>query len=126
MTSYGDIFYLYMRHERDLAGLRAMNTRDDDFSIIDYPEFQFSEFKRYKKQMVKWRLRIKNSRVIKKLGCYNCSYFYIPKIEAIKCNEGHIHLPKITCDDFKPNKLSIKQRTSIVKVDESWWGRRFG
>lgn len=37
--------------------------------------------------------------VITYKGCYFCRYFYEPDI---KCNFGHIHLPKVNCKDFRP------------------------
>ena len=105
MTSYGNDFYEYMRHQKFCAGLKVFDTRDLD---KQYSEFQLLEFHRYKKTMKKWRFRIKFSQVIKerKLGCYNCRYFYIPLGKSVVCNENHIHLPKITCDDYKPSETS--------------------
>ena len=95
MTNYGNPFYIYMRHQKVMAGVKVIKCRAFD---KQRSEFQLSEYLKYKKEMKKWRLRIKNSQVIikRKLGCYNCSAFFL---KHIKCNLGHKHLPKITCDD---------------------------
>lgn len=93
-------FYLYMKEQRGIAWGRAYMNRLHPRMNPGYAKVKYAEYLYYKVEMKKWRFRMKKVRV--KLGCYYCFFFYS---KDIKCNEGHKHLPKITCIDFKSNGL---------------------